>query len=178
MAGTMLNAQIFRAQKSAMPSLAEGNAILLRDFKVRSFDHAIVLVSVQSSSWAVFDGSGPDAQVNGPPVEYDAEERAYASGLRRWYQEVGSAMVADNQLQASIGRDSMEPSDSGSSKLSWRDDDRRGSARSRRSSTRRRKSHRRLTIHELRDGTRYTEVGSPNHSSIHELRDGTVYANV
>ncbi|KAJ5831987.1 hypothetical protein N7474_000298 [Penicillium riverlandense] len=175
MAGTMLNAQIFRAHKSAMPSLVEGNAILLRNFKVRSFDHAIMLVSVESSAWAVFDGSGPDAQVNGPPVEYGTEERAYASALRRWYQEVGSAMVADNQLQASIGRDSMEPSDSSSPGLSWRDD-RRGSTRSR--STRRRKSHRRLTIHELRDGTRYTEVGSPNHSSIHELRDGTVYANI
>lgn len=175
MAGTMLNAQIFRAQKSAMPSLVEGNAVLLRNLKVRSFDHAIMLVSVQSSAWAVFDGSGPDAQVNGPPVEYGTEERAYASALRRWYQEVGSAMVADNQLQASIGRDSTEPSDLGSSGLSWRDDQ-HGSARSR--STRRRKSHRRLTIHELRDGTRYTEVGSPNHSSIHELRDGTVYANI
>jgi hypothetical protein len=175
MAGTMLNAQIFRAHKSAMPSLVEGSAILLRNFKVRSFDHAIMLVSVESSAWAVFDGSGPDAQVNGPPVEYGTEERAYASALRLWYQEVGSAMVADNQLQASIGRDSMEPSDLSSPSLSWRDD-RRGSARSR--STRRRKSHRRLTIHELRDGTRYTEVGSPNHSSIHELRDGTVYANI
>lgn len=38
---------------------------------------------------------------------------------------------------------------------------------------------RRITIHELRDGRRYTEVGSPSgQESIHELRDGTVYANL
>ena len=42
-----------------------------------------------------------------------------------------------------------------------------------------RRGRRRITIHELRDGRRYTEVGSPSdRESIHELRDGTVYANL
>lgn len=184
MAGTTLQAQIFRRYKSALPSLVDGNVILLRNFKVRSYDHSIMLVSVESSSWAVFDGSSPEAQMNGPPVEYGSEERAYTSGLRRWYGEVGAAMVADNRLQAAVERDSMEreatPSDDASSESgSMVSVPRADSMHSARSSRRSRKSHRRVTIHELRDGTRYTEVGSPNsRESIHELRDGTVYANL
>ena len=176
MAGTTLNAQIFRRYKSSMPSLAEGSAVLLRDFKVRSFEHALMLVSVESSAWAVFDGSGPDAEMNGPPVEYDSEERAYASGLRRWYTEVGSASVADRMLQASIERDSVEREVTPNSSVPSES----GSPSSKRGSQRRRRSNRRVTIHELRDGTRYTEVGSPNsrNSSVHELRDGTLYANI
>ncbi|KGO63981.1 Telomere end binding protein [Penicillium italicum] len=176
MAGTTLRAQIFRRYKASMPSLAEGNAILLRDFKVRSLDHTVMLVSVDSSAWAVFDGSGPDAETNGPPVEYDSQERAYASGLRRWYVEVGSDRVADHMLQASIERDSEERDMTPSSQVTSES----GSPDSKRGSQRKRKSNRRVTIHELRDGTRYTEVGSPNsgNSSVHELRDGTLYANI
>ncbi|KAJ5602504.1 hypothetical protein N7537_005460 [Penicillium hordei] len=176
MAGTTLRAQIFRRHKASMPSLTEGNAILLRDFKVRSLDHAVMLVSVDSSAWAVFDGSGPDAETNGPPVEYDTQERAYASGLRRWYYEVGSDRVADHKLQAAIERDSQERDMTPSSQVPSES----GSPDSRRGSQRKRKSNRRVTIHELRDGTRYTEVGSPNsgNSSVHELRDGTLYANI
>lgn len=184
MAGTTLQAQIFRRYKSAMPSLAEGNVVLLRNFKVRSYDHSIMLVSVESSSWAVFDGSSPEAQINGPPVEYGSEERAYASGLRRWYSEVGESMAADNKLQASVERDSMDreatPSDFAFSESGSIDSVSRGdSVQSARGPRRSRKSHRRITIHELRDGTRYTEVGSPSsRESIHELRDGTAYANL
>ncbi|KAJ5524541.1 Telomere end binding protein [Penicillium frequentans] len=181
MAGTVLQAQLFRRYKSAMPTLVEGNAVLLRNLKVRSFDHSIMLVSVESSSWAVFDGSGPEAQVNGPPVEYSSEERAYASGLQKWYSEFGASMVADHQLQASILRESVDRegsaliSESGSIDSVNRGDP----SSSARGSKRSRKSHRRVTIHELRDGRRYTEVGSPSSKeSIHELRDGTLYANL
>ncbi|CAG8940642.1 unnamed protein product [Penicillium salamii] len=177
MAGMTLNARISRRYKSAIPSLTEGSAILLREFEVQSLEHKIALVSAATSAWAVLDGSGPDAEVNGLPVEYGSEERAYASGLRRWYTEVGSASVADHMLQASIERDSIErefspPNSEVPSEL--------GSPSSRRSSRRRRQSNRQVTIHELRDGTRYTEVGSPNsrNSSVHELRDGTLYANI
>ncbi|KAJ5280311.1 hypothetical protein N7478_005683 [Penicillium angulare] len=179
MAGTLLQAQIFRRYKSAMPTLVEGSAVLLRNFKVHSYDHSIMLVSVESSSWAVFDGSGPEAQVNGPPVEYNSEERAYATGLRNWYAEIGTHMVADHQLQTSIQEDDMDRegsavlSETGSMDSMSRDPT--SSARG----SRRRKSYRRVTIHELRDGRRYTEVGSPStKESIHELRDGTVYANL
>ncbi|KAJ5134491.1 Telomere end binding protein [Penicillium atrosanguineum] len=184
MAGTTLQAQIFRRTKSAMPSLAEGNAVLLRDFKVRSYDHSIMLISVESSSWAIFDGSAPEAHMSGPPVEYGSQERAYASGLRRWYTEVGASHVADNQLQASIERDSMDrgvtPSDVAISEAGSFESAVRGdSTSSSRGTKRTRRRDRRVTIHELRDGTRYTEVGSPgSRESIHELRDGTVYADL
>ncbi|KAJ5318026.1 hypothetical protein N7508_002534 [Penicillium antarcticum] len=178
MAGTTLQAQMFRRYKSTFPSLFEGNAVLLRDFKVRSFNHTIMIVSAETSAWAVFDGSSPDAQVKGPPVEYGSEESEYALELHQWYTDMGSARIADHQLQASIERESMDretwvtsqpPSESESP------DSTRSSRR-----TRRGRHSGRVTIHSLRDGTRYIEVGSPNSrgsDSIHELRDGTVYSN-
>ncbi|PWY86438.1 hypothetical protein BO94DRAFT_517539 [Aspergillus sclerotioniger CBS 115572] len=181
LAGTILYAQIFRPYKTALPSLEEGDAILLRNFTVKSFKHSMTLASVNTSAWAVFTASQPDAHIDGPPVEYGPEEQSYATDLRQWYQEDGMAMVADYQLQASIEQESREAtpaafSDSGSVN-SIGVDSRADSSFSSRGS-RRRKSHRRITIHELRDGRRYAEVGSPtSKESIHELRDGTVYAN-
>ncbi|KAJ5146423.1 Telomere end binding protein [Penicillium bovifimosum] len=178
LAGTTIRAQIFRRYKSAIPSLTQGVAILLRDFKVRSLNHTAMLVSVESSAWAVFDGSSLDVEVNGPPVEFDSQERAFASGLRRWYSEAGSGWIADHMLQASIERDSLEPDldltpSSRAASESSTPDSKRGSHRKRR-------AHQRVAIHELRDGTRYTDAGSPNsrNSSVHELRDGTLYANL
>ncbi|KAJ5795212.1 Telomere end binding protein [Penicillium paradoxum] len=176
MAGTTVRAQIFRRYKSSMPSLAEGTAILLRDFKVKSLDHTVMLVSVESSAWAVFGESSSDAEMNGPPVEYDSQERAYASGLRRWYVEVGSGWVADRMLQASIGRESLERDVSPSSRARSES----SSPDSKRGSQRRRRGKGKVAIHELRDGTRYTDAGSPNsrNSTVHELRDGTLYATL
>ncbi|RAK80370.1 uncharacterized protein BO72DRAFT_522280 [Aspergillus fijiensis CBS 313.89] len=191
LAGTMLFAQIFRPNKTALPSVAEGDAILLRDFQVKSFNHAMMLASVETSAWAVFTAAGADAQVSGPPVEYGPEEATYATDLRQWYHENGMAMVADHQLQASVERESREAtphsvtglSDAGSvnSTGGGGGEMREASSTSNRGAggSRRRKSHRRITIHELRDGRRYAEVGSPtSRDSIHELRDGTVYANL
>ncbi|KAJ5575638.1 Telomere end binding protein [Penicillium sp. DV-2018c] len=176
LAGTTIRAQIFRRYKSSIPSLSQGVAILLRDFKVRSFDHTVMLVSVATSAWAVFDGSSLDAEVDGPPVEYNAQERAFASGLRRWYNEVGSRWIADHMLQASVERDSVEPDFSPNSRAASES----STPDSKFGSQRRRKGHQRVAIHELRDGTRYTDAGSPNsrNSSVHELRDGTLYANL
>ncbi|KAL5338096.1 hypothetical protein BJX70DRAFT_216988 [Aspergillus crustosus] len=186
MAGTTVLAQIARFHKSALPTLQEGDAILLRNFRVKSFDHSVVLVSDSTSAWAVFSSSSSQAQMNGPPVEFGNEEQTFATDLRQWYLEAGLAMVADNQLQASIGRESraatpgssIAPSDAGS--IDWAVREARGdTSSSGRGGSRKRKSHRRITIHELRDGRRYTEVGSsPGEDSIHELRDGTVYANL
>ncbi|KAK1144349.1 hypothetical protein N8T08_005501 [Aspergillus melleus] len=186
MAGTTHFAQILRPFKAALPSVSEGDAILLRNFKVKSFNRSMMLVSTSTSAWAVFDGQN-QTQVEGPPVEYGKEEQTYATDMRQWYQEDGMAMVADAQLQASIERagregtpaSSVALSDSGSIDSTQRVGERGESSVSNLSSRRNRKSHRRITIHELRDGRRYTEVGSPSgKESIHELRDGTVYANL
>ncbi|KAL4913138.1 hypothetical protein BDW62DRAFT_170320 [Aspergillus aurantiobrunneus] len=184
MAGTTVYAQILRPYNPALPTLQEGDAILLRNFRVESFDHSVILVSDDTSAWAVFSASSEDPEIAGPPVEYGAEERTFATDLRQWYVENGLAMVADNQLQASVGMESRGEtptsstahSDAGSVDIALRET--RGDTSSSRGS-RRRKSHRRITIHKLRDGRRYTEVGSsPGDGSIHELRDGTVYANL
>lgn len=185
MAGTIIQAQIFRPYESALPSVEEGDAILLRNFQVKSFNHSMMLVSVDTSAWAVFHNSSKEAQVAGPPVEYGDEESAYATDLRQWYHEVGVAMVADYQLQASVQRASREAtpvssvahSDAGSVDSASREV--RGESSVSNRGSKRRKSHRRITIHELRDGRRYVEVGSPSDKeSIHELRDGTLYTNL
>ncbi|KAL2846108.1 hypothetical protein BJY01DRAFT_176388 [Aspergillus pseudoustus] len=184
MAGTAIYAQILRPYKSALPLLQEGDAILLRNFRVKSFGHSVILISDSTSAWAVYSAPSEEPEVTGPPIELGSEEKAFATDLRQWYLEGGMAMVADNQLQASIGRESREgtpdssiaQSDAGDMDMALREV--RGDTSSSRGS-RRRKSHRRITIHELRDGRRYTEVGSsPGEGSIHELRDGTVYANL
>jgi hypothetical protein len=185
MAGNIIQAQIFRPYKSALPSVKEGDAILLRNFQVKSFNHSMMLVSVDTSAWAVFHDSSKEAQIAGPPVEYGDEESAYATDLQQWYHQVGVAMVADYQLQASVQRASREAtpvssvahSDAGSVDSASREV--RGESSVSNKGSKRRKSHRRITIHELRDGRRYVEVGSPSDKeSIHELRDGTLYANL
>lgn len=210
MAGTTLPAQIFRPFEEALPRVREGDAILLRDFRVAAFNHAMSLVSVDVSAWAVFaDGHSPEdqdkdteeaqiqaqtqVQITGPPVEYGPEEHSHAIDLCQWYHEDGASKIADLYLQASIdlasrNRSSSEASfefDSDSVGLGLSPDPGQGLGLAsgpdgRRSLLRRsRRSNRRITIHELRDGRRYTEVGSPSdRESIHELRDGTVYANL
>ncbi|KAE8380814.1 hypothetical protein BDV26DRAFT_256702 [Aspergillus bertholletiae] len=186
MAGATLYAQIIRPSKATLPLVDEGNAVLLRNFRVKSFNRSIMLTSTDTSAWAVFKGLDDKALTDGHPVEYGSEEQIYATDVRQWYQETGMAMVADNQLQASINMESREGtpassaalSDSGSIDSTLRDVRGESSFPSR-GSRRGKKSHRRITIHELRDGRRYTEVGSPSgKESIHELRDGTVYANL
>lgn len=184
MVGTTITAQIFRPHLEAIPSVSEGDIVLLRNFKVKSFNHYMMLVSADTSAWAVFKPSQDETQMTGPPIEYDEEERTHVSYLRDWYQSNGAAMIADNQLQASIVEASREmtPMSSVAASDTASLDDFPG-REGRRDSTRRdrrgRKSHRRITIHELRDGRRYTEIGSPSDpESIHELRDGTVYAHL
>ena len=185
MAGTTLQAHIFRPQQEALPSVADGDAILLESFRPQHFHHSVTLVNTDTSSWAVLK-STDGTQVNAPPVDSTSDRMRYATKLHKWYREIGMAMVADNQLQASIGQASREEtpesnvafSDQGSVCSPSREFRSTSSSLSQRSS-RRRKSHRRITIHELRDGRMYTEVGSPSgRGSIHELRDGTVYANL
>jgi len=186
MAGTIVPAQIFRPYKTVLPAVKEGDVILLRNFKVRTFNHSMMLLSTDTSAWAVFDGEMDEARVAGPPVEYGLAERSYADSLREWFREDGAAMVADYRLQSSIDRASREDTPSSSAAISDTGsidsglrESRGDSLFSHRGSRRSRKSNRRITIHELRDGTRYTEVGSPSDKeSIHELRDGTVYANL
>ena len=80
----MTRAQIFRSYDKCFPILDPGDAIMLREFRVQSFQRQMTLLSTQSSSWAVFR-KGTGVQMRGPPVELGAEERLFARGLWRWW---------------------------------------------------------------------------------------------
>lgn len=84
-----VTAMLFRPHLSALPTLQVGDAILLRNFKVTSLKGKMGLTSTESSAWAVFQRDrGWEPSVRGPPVEFGPEERAYASGLGRWWGSV------------------------------------------------------------------------------------------
>ncbi|RMZ83979.1 hypothetical protein DV737_g1281, partial [Chaetothyriales sp. CBS 132003] len=81
-AGSGTAVQLFRYAKDAVPSTKRGDGVILRDFKVETRKHEAVLLSTDSSSWAVFDG-GLDGRamvegpvVSGPPLEYGRGETA------------------------------------------------------------------------------------------------------
>lgn len=80
-------AQIFRANEIAFPNVIQGDAILLRNFKVQSFQNRVGLLSTNSSAWAVFRQDS-EVQVRGPPVEFGPEERSFARALWNWWASV------------------------------------------------------------------------------------------
>ncbi|KKZ61645.1 hypothetical protein EMCG_03830 [[Emmonsia] crescens] len=178
MSGITVCAQFFRRTKSSLPIAERGDIILLRDFKVQSMDHKMMLLSMAASAWAVFrGGSDTNVQMNGSPVEFGQEEQEYVATLRQWYQEEGE-QLAEKHEYLTVARGNTETSSSISSATSSSPS--RGKGGIFKKYTRPKKlRHRRITIHELRDGRRYAEVGSPaDKDMIHELRDGTVYANL
>lgn len=81
---TVTSAQIFRPNSRCFPHVEKGDALLLRDFKVQSFQKRLSLLSTESSAWATFH-KGADVQILGPPVELGAEERGFARGLWDWW---------------------------------------------------------------------------------------------
>ncbi|EEP79045.1 predicted protein [Uncinocarpus reesii 1704] len=173
MAGDLVCAQVFCKSKTQLPVCTQGDIILLRNFKVQSIDHKMMLNSMDDSSWAVFvQGAVENVQMNGAPVEFAEEERAYVAGLRQWYLDSGAALVAKKMPRSGDSRSvetssSIAPSESGSTSS-------RGRGDIFKKYRRKRKSTPRLTVHELRGGRRYLDVGSPSDKeSIHELRDGT-----
>ena len=95
-----VTAQLFRPHKSALPLLVRGDVVLLRAFRVRSQKRKMMLLSTDSSAWAVFSASdasvknaehqGLRIDVAGPPIEHGPEEYAYAQGLMEWWQMDGS----------------------------------------------------------------------------------------
>lgn len=80
-------ARIFRPNELAFPNLIPGDAILLRNFKVQSFQNRVGLLSTNSSAWAVFR-QDTEVQVRGPPVEFGPEERSFARALWNWWASV------------------------------------------------------------------------------------------
>lgn len=94
-------AQIFRPSETAFPNAIQGDAILLRNFKVQSFQNRVSLLSTNISAWAVFR-QDTEVQVRGPPVEFGPEERSFARGLWNWWGSVKSEHGKREILQMPI----------------------------------------------------------------------------
>lgn len=145
--------QIFRPYKVGLPLVQTGDVILLRNFKVQTQKHKPMLLSTESSAWAVFR-PGHEVQMRGPQVEFGAEERGFAKGMIDWWNSLENEMRTS--LMGSVPKTEERAKGKGKD-------------------TRGRKSIE--TVHELRDGTKYTDGRPGGMNDIHELRDGTVYAD-
>lgn len=153
---SVTSARIFRPSRLAFPKTQQGDAILLRSFRVVSYRKQLGLLSTDSSAWAVFH-RGEEPQIKGPPVEFGAEERGFARGLWDWWATVEkedfiSAVSKDraaNDRSPKKGRDGK----SGKGRASF-------------------------LKHELRDGTTYVDrEKGVDDDSVHELRDGTMWSD-
>ncbi|KAM0276455.1 hypothetical protein ACHAQH_006720 [Verticillium albo-atrum] len=85
---------IFRVQKSALPIVHQGDAVLLRQFNVTNIQGKLGLRSTDASSWAVFEGAPDDErppQIMGPPMELSAGDKAYAVLIKKWYHSIEEA---------------------------------------------------------------------------------------
>jgi Telomeric single stranded DNA binding POT1/CDC13 len=151
-----ITAQIFRPYKTALPKVQRGNIVLLRNFKVQSQKRKCILLSTESSAWAVFfvrrekesEVSEIDVEVVGPPVEYGPEENSHIIELEKWWKAEGEDRhPIQKQADHAIKLGPAAKKDDGGE-----------------------------VAHKLRDGTVYQDK---EHISVpppyHELRDGTLY---
>lgn len=144
----IITIRIFRPSKNALPVVETGDALLLRNFQIRTHRRRPMLQSTNTSAWAVFRKE-EQAQIRGPPIELGPEERGFAKGLRDWWlsrqEEVRHELVnAASRRKEISGEKGKGPAN---------------------------------LVHELRDGTKYIDgdTDKEDMNSIHELRDGTIY---
>jgi hypothetical protein len=150
------SARIFRPSRLAFPKTQQGDAILLRSFRVVSYRKQLGLLSTDSSAWAVFH-RGEEPQIKGPPVEFGAEERGFARGLWDWW-----ATVEKEDFISAVPKD-RAANDRSPKKVR---DGKSGKGRAS------------FLKHELRDGTTYVDRGKGvDDDSVHELRDGTMWSD-
>jgi len=145
--------QIFRPYKIALPLAQTGDVILLRNFKVQTQKQKPMLLSTDASAWAVFR-KGHEVQIRGPEVEFGAEERGFVRGMFEWWGSL------DEEIRAALFESVPKVKERAKAKRE------KGSARMSVAS-----------VHELRDGTKYTDGRAGGMNGLHELRDGTVYAD-
>ena len=103
-------AQLFRPYSSALPHpIPSGAVILLKEFKVQSFQRKMSLLSTETSAWAVFDHALSTNQSNmevstpGPPLEFGAAERGVAWGLGKWWTTLNKqakTKIEDSAIKA------------------------------------------------------------------------------
>ena len=150
----IITAQIFRPFKIALPIICTGDAVLLRNFKVQTQKQKPILLSTDSSAWAVFR-KGCDVQIRGPQLEFGSEEMDFARDLGEWWVSL------DEQSRVELLNGAPKPEAGAKGKGKEKE-------KARRKST---------VVHELRDGTRYVDGQVDGMDGVHELRDGTVYTD-
>lgn len=147
---SVTSARIFRPSKFPFPEARQGDAILLRNFRVVSYRKQLGLLSTDSSAWAVFR-RGEEPQIRGPPVEFGAEEMGFARGHWDWWGTVQQDKYINAVPEAKAQRQGREV--------------RSGKGRSS------------IVRHELRDGTTYVDRPKLENTAMHELRDGTQWSD-
>ncbi|KAH7061019.1 hypothetical protein BKA63DRAFT_527673 [Paraphoma chrysanthemicola] len=70
--------------RGSLPSVHDGDGILLRNFVVRSAHHQLYLLSCDVSAWCIFTDSDSECS-SGPPVEFGDVERTEIASMRRWW---------------------------------------------------------------------------------------------
>lgn len=149
---SVTSARIFRPSRFPFPDVQQGDAILLRNFRVVSYKKQLGLLSTDSSAWAVFR-RGEEPQIRGPPVEFGAEERGFARGHWDWWATVEQEKYVD-----AVPEDKTE---SPRRKRGHKSGNSRSS----------------IVRHELRDGTTYVDRPKVENTEMHELRDGTQWSD-
>ncbi len=91
--------QLFRHAKSALASTSNGDVVILRNFKVQTVNRKFMLLSTETSSWAVFKAkpdstmSWSDVVISGPPIEYGPAETSRIKLLFSWWNSNGKTTV-------------------------------------------------------------------------------------
>ena len=147
---SVTSARLFRPSKFPFPEARQGDAILLRNFRVVSYRKQLGLLSTDSSAWAIFR-RGDEPQIRGPPIEFGAEERCFARGHWDWWGTVQQDKYINAVPEDKAQRQGREV--------------RSGKGRSS------------IVRHELRDGTTYVDRPKVENTSMHELRDGTQWSD-
>lgn len=108
-------AQLFRPYSSSLPHpVPFGSVILLKEFKVQSFQRKMSLLSTETSAWAVFDHvsatnqSDMKVSIPGPPLEFGAAERGVAWGLGKWWNTLNKEAKSKIEESAVKARDKAE----------------------------------------------------------------------
>ncbi|OWP01501.1 hypothetical protein B2J93_6382 [Marssonina coronariae] len=94
----VVEVQVFRPYKAALPIVKPGDGILLRNFQVMSVQSrggfALRSTQDEASSWAVFKKDNSEVDVRGPPVEYGDGEKNHVSQLKEWYEALDETALA------------------------------------------------------------------------------------
>ncbi|KFY44366.1 hypothetical protein V494_01507 [Pseudogymnoascus sp. VKM F-4513 (FW-928)] len=86
--------QVFRPYKEALPDVEVGDGVLLRNFSVKAEkDKGFALRSEDSSSWAVFKRDRV-TECRGPPVEIGESEEEHVARLKEWWGSRGEEFMA------------------------------------------------------------------------------------